>query len=248
MTNRPIVRALSLLISLVLALGAFVSCTGGNEAQSDTTVITFESLPPDAPYAVQDFDLTDVLDVFARKDGAEYAVSSPEYGVDHAEFEALFNLILYFEVTRGDGEYDEFDTYFDEGSLSPDERMKGQTMPDSELSWYADTRSKALKVCFDTLHYFTYAKEHTISPISRLNEAKIRKIMKPFEQDAGEADLASYFGEGATTAVLRAAAALYVIADDPSAFVAYDDVGRAPRPEYEVDSALLPNVASHYGI
>ncbi len=235
-------RRVAFILVLALAL-PLVGCAGVGGTAEESDGIVFESVETPPPYSEQEFEMTDVLSYFAREDGADYAVSTDSFGVDQTVFEALFNLILYFEVTPGDGEYDEFEDYLDEGSLDLEKSVKSQTMPDSNVSWYADTRSRALFACFEDLHIFTYAKEHSISPISRFNELKIRKILGMVDDGVFGDDLTDFFGEGATTSVVHAAAALFAISRDPSALVVAEDLDSSPRPDYDVDRELSPAVA-----
>ena len=246
MKQTGFVRIIAALLVFSLALPLF-GCAADDPAGVKDDIV-FESVETPPPYSEQEFELTDVLGYFAKTDGVDYAVSTDSFGVDQTVFEALFNLIIYFEITRGDGEYDEFEEYLDEGRLELGISMKSQNMPDKDVSWYADTRSRALFICFEDLHYFTFAKEHSISPISRFNELKIQKIMGMVDEGYFGGDITEYFGEGADLSVLRAAAALFAIQRDPSAFAGAEGVETAPRPEYDVDSGLLPSVAPVYEV
>ena len=221
MAKRTLIKILCAVLALLAAV-PLSGCGAETEARDSGTEreIDFETLPEDAPYSVQDFELTNVMEVFAREADSDYAVASPSFAADHTVFEALFNLILYFEMNTGDGECDDYDEYIEQGLLDLQVSVKQQDVPGKDISWYSATRSRAMKVCFDVFHYFEYAKANSMSPISRLNEAKIQKIMGYVDAGYFGSDITRYFGEGATLPVLRAAAALYVIADDPSAFVA----------------------------
>ena len=231
--------------ALALAL-TLAGCTAAPSQSAESDRIEFESMEDMHGGSVEEFELTDVMTVFARDAYSDVAVGSPNFAVDHTVFEALFNLVLYFETTPGDGVYDEFDEYFDSGALDLTKSVRSQKIPDKDVYWYSEARSRAMKVCYDALHYFEYAKAHSMSPISRTNEVRIHKIMRQAEDGHFGSDITEYFGEGATLPVLRAAAALWVISQDPSAFITVSDLETTPRPEYDTDKTLNPAVAAVY--
>ena len=241
-----LIKFAALALALLLASCSF---PGTKEAQTEKTTeqeLDFETISYVSPYSEQDFELTDVLTVFAKEDG-DYAVGSQNFGVDNAQFEALFNLILYYEKTKDDGEYDEYDAYFALGILDPTQPVRSQLVPESDLPWYAGVRKEALMKCFTALKCFEYAKERGVSPISRINEMKIQRVMDGIDEGVFGEDIRDYFGEEAGRATVRAAAALYSIGDDPSAFVAADDFDAYPQPDFTVDEHLNPAVAPAVG-
>ncbi len=248
-------RILCVLLSALLTL-AVPSCAVSGEqtpapsgsGEQTGSSICFEEVADDSPYAVQEFEMTGVLEVFAKREEVEYAVASENFGVDEAVFEALFNLILYREKTVGDGYFDEFDGYFADGSLDPSGSVKSQKVPDgSGMYWYAECRNRALVACFDVLRYFEYARDNGVSPISRINEAKIREVMAMTSDGTFSGPVTRWFGKDATAGTLRAAAAIFAIWDDPSAFTARSDGDVYRYPEYDTDRDLLPEIADALG-
>ncbi|MBQ7671024.1 MAG: hypothetical protein IJS45_09955 [Clostridia bacterium] len=249
MNKRILIRILCfvMIASTVLSLAA---CGGDN---SDDDTIKFDPVESvtddkDDKEAANKFKIgkTDAAGYFKHEpvDG-DYAVYGGGYTVDHEVFDTLFNLVLYHQVTPGDGYFDEYDEYFSSGALERDGSIKKQKTPKG-IYWYADTRSSALFVCFEAIRCLAFADQNGFYPFSPENIAKIKEERrKIIDGDYGffAGDL---FASAEDDEILVAALSLFVVYADQSqyeeikAFMGFDVDG------FSVDTTLSPNVSSTF--
>jgi len=237
MKNKTLLRIVSSIAAL-LTVFALVSCSGGtSEDESEE----FEPITVEEPPL--DFEPVDIITSLTRSESAEYAVATKNFGVDHTTFEALFNLVLYKQKTLGDGEYDEYEEYFASGALDPDGPVTSQKMPDSDLYWYAETRSDALYICFTALKCLEFSKSKGYDLLTRQCKVKINKEMERIKEGKFGADLTALFGANADETSIIAALAVIEVTKDPSLITDSEAFAKFEHPDYDVDRDLNPEIA-----
>ncbi len=245
--NNILKRIFFAVVSTLLAL-SFVSCgevelVGGNSVDDATFTPTKQETEAVTLEFDIDFEPVDLLSYFDRREGTN-AVESDNYSVSQGIFNVIFNLVLYHQLTVGDSEYEEYAEYFESGAIDPEGSIESQMLP-SGLYWYADTRAKAMMICFRGLRYLEYAKANDIFPISSFNKVFVEKEAKKISDGRLGYSSKELCGEDAHEMEIKAALLLKEYSDDPSMLTLDDNAPfSVDYPvNFSVDEYLLPTIA-----
>ena len=248
MNKRILIRIVCFVMIASMALS--LAACGGEESTTTDEPIWFDPVETESDDGVkiEKFDIgkVDAAKYFKHEpEGDDFAVKSAGYTIDHEVFDTLFNLVLYHQVTPGDGFFDEYDEFFSSGKLARDGSIKAQTIPNGPY-WYADTRSSALFVCFEAIRCFAFSEQKGFYPFSSANIAKIKEErQKIIDGDYGffPGDL---FASSTDDTVLVAALSLFTVYADQSQYEEYKEFGGFDTDGFDIDSSLSPNVSSTF--
>lgn len=236
---------------LCASLLFLASCQGagkGDGSQLDFSPVFDEVEGEKGGVVLDGTKINDLFDVCAKRGGKKYVVSSENFGVDEVCFQALFNLIISHQIESGDGDYDRYDEYISSGAIDPAKGVKGQTLPEGGMTWYADALGETVSVCFKVLRDLEFAKSRDVLLTERLSDAKIERELRRIREAGYDSDLEGMFGEGADSGSVTAAVMLYVLSGDTMALAIYEkDLVSFKTPEYTVAEKVEPRVAAAFG-
>lgn len=178
---------------------------------------------------------------FERSPFADNAVSTEHFAVTKQTFDVLFNYILIRQLEPNDGDYDEYDGYFDTGALDRTGSVSGQTVPGKDVFWFSDASSRALGVTFETLRIFEFAREYGHNAYSGANERRVNAELNRIREGKYGGELSAIFS-GADERDVYLALVLKFISDNPSAIGPYKEYETYPPTEYDVAEGLSPVV------
>ena len=226
-------RALSLLLCLAFAF-ALVSC-----GDSDASLV-FEPLDDDDGGIALNLLPIDPVGSFSG-DVDDPVISSENFRVGASVFDALLNYVIIRQLSPGDGDFDEYDAYFESGALDRLGSIQGQKLPDKDAYWLGYATSQTVVIVCEALHYFEYSEYSGIPVYSRINERKVNRELQRIKDGEYGGTLEELFGDSSEEDVYLALT-LKTIYDDPSEIAFRLDYGEFPRAECIVSQTLSPSV------